>query len=127
MRASPSAIQHQPSRNLLKSELRLCVAPQVLAEFYAVVTNRRRVTVPFTPTEATTFIREVLSRVEMLPVPPSVVARWIELAERHGVTGSDVFDLQLAATMIENGIHRIFTYNRADFESLEGIEALTPE
>jgi toxin-antitoxin system PIN domain toxin len=125
--ASPSAVQHQASRNLLESKVRLCVAPQVLAEFYAVVTNRRRVTVPFTPTEARTFITEVLSRADLLPVPASVVDRWIELAERHGVTGSHVFDLQLAATMLENGINRIYTYNHADFESLEGVEALTPE
>jgi predicted nucleic acid-binding protein len=124
--ASPSALQHQPSRSLLESDVRLCVAPQVLAEFYAVVTDRRRVTVPFTPTEAQAFISELISRVEVLPVPASVVSRWIGLAERHGVVGADIFDLQLAATILENGISRIYTYNRADFERLRDLIVLTP-
>lgn len=30
----------------------VCVSPQVLAEFYAVITNPRRVSAPFTPDEA---------------------------------------------------------------------------
>jgi predicted nucleic acid-binding protein len=52
----------------------------------------------------------------MLPMLGTVVTRWMELAEKHGVTGADVFDLQLVATMPENGIRRIYTYNRSDFE-----------
>jgi predicted nucleic acid-binding protein len=38
-----------------------------------------------------------------------------------------VFDLQLAATTIENGVRRIYTYNRADFETVEELDVLTPE
>ncbi len=125
--ASPTVIQHQASRALLESELNLCVAPQVFAEFYAVVTSPRRVTVPFSPTEARAFINELVPRLDILPVPPAVVRRWTELAEHHRVTGANVFDLQLAATMIENGVKRIYTYNRADFEIVRELEVLTPE
>jgi predicted nucleic acid-binding protein len=124
--ASPSALQHQASRSLLESDVRLCLAPQVLAEFYAVVTDRRRVTIPFTPTEARTFISELIARMEVLSVPPSVVSRWIELALQHGVKGAGVFDLQLAATMLVNGVSRIYTYNGSDFESLTELSVLTP-
>lgn len=88
--ASRSALQHQASRALLESEIRLCVAPQVLAEFYAVVTNPRRVTVPFNPSEARAFVDELISRMEILPVPSAVVRRWSELAEpisSHGSQG----------------------------------------
>jgi predicted nucleic acid-binding protein len=42
------------------------------------------------------------------------------------VTGPDVFDFQIAATMIGNGVSRIYTYNRRDFEKVAGIEVLTP-
>jgi toxin-antitoxin system PIN domain toxin len=124
--ASPTAVQHRASRALLESELRLCVASQVFAEFYAVVTNPRRVTVPFTPTEARAFINELAQRMEILPVSAAVVNRWTELAERHSVNGANVFDLQLAATMIESGVRRIYTYNRADFEALTELDVLTP-
>ena len=62
----------------------------------------------------------------LLPVPPDVVLRWVELARRHPVTGGAIYDLQLAATMLGNGIHRIYTYNRPDFEPIDGVEVLTP-
>src|SRR5688572_2616998 len=109
--ASPAAPQYPASRALLESEAKLCVSPQVFAEFYSVVTNPRRVTLPFTPAEARAFIGALLPRLDVLPMIGAVVARWAELAERHGVTGADVFDLQLVATMLENGVRRIYTYN----------------
>jgi predicted nucleic acid-binding protein len=78
--ASPTAVQHRASRALIESDLNLCVAPQVFAEFYAVVTNSRRVTVPFTPSEARAFITELARNIEILAVPAAVVSRWTELA-----------------------------------------------
>ena len=62
----------------------------------------------------------------LLSVPTDVVARWMELARRRPVAGSRVFDLQLIATMLANGVSRIYTYNRSDFEPFEEIEVLTP-
>jgi len=37
-----------------------------------------------------------------------------------------IFDLQLVATMLANGIRRIYTYNRGDFERSTEIDVLTP-
>jgi predicted nucleic acid-binding protein len=125
--ASPAATQYRSSRALLESGAPgLCVAPQVLAEFYSVVTNPRRVTVPFTPAEACAFILEAVRVLTILPVPPRIVERWARLAQQYGVTGSDIFDLQLLATMLENGVQRIYTFNRVDFERFPGVLVLTP-
>ncbi len=62
-------IRHSPSKNLLQDGygLRLCVSPQVLSEFYSVITNAKRVTDPFTPTEATEFIRTLLGNQHVSP------------------------------------------------------------
>jgi len=82
--ASPAAVQYQASRALLESEIRLCVAPQVLAEFYAVVTNPRRVTAPFSPSEARAFINELAPRLEFcLYRPPLFLAEqnWRNVTE----------------------------------------------
>lgn len=38
-----------------------------------------------------------------------------------------MFDVQLAATVIENGVKRLYTYNSADFELIPDLEVLTPE
>ncbi len=43
------------------------------------------------------------------------VAGWMQLLQRRPVTGGDVFDLQIVATMQANGIQRIYTFNTDDF------------
>jgi len=37
-----------------------------------------------------------------------------------------VFDLQLVATLMANGVRRICTFNRKDFETFTGLEIITP-
>jgi predicted nucleic acid-binding protein len=47
------------------------------------------------------------------------------MLQRRPVTGGDVFDLQILATMQANGIQRIYTFNTGDFEVAE-LAVLTP-
>lgn len=107
----------------------LCVASQVLGEFYAIVTDRRRVAEPRKPEEALDAIAALLERpgLEVLPVPTDVVSRWTELVRRHPVTGGDVFDLQLVATMLGNGVRCIYTFNVDDFTPFAELEVLRPD
>lgn len=106
----------------------LCIAPQNLAEFYAIVTNGRRVPTPRTPEEALAVVEQFLERpgLELLPVPTDMVARWIALVRRRPVVGGDLFDVQLVATMLGNGITRIYTCNRDDFAPFAELEVLIP-
>jgi predicted nucleic acid-binding protein len=106
----------------------LCVAPQNLAEFYAITTNARRVPVPRKPAEALAVVEQFLERpgLELLPVPADIVSRWIALVRRHPVAGGDLFDLQLVATMLANGVTRIYTYNRDDFVPFTELEVIIP-
>jgi predicted nucleic acid-binding protein len=106
----------------------LCIAPQNLAEFYAIVTNARRVATPRKPEEALAVIEQFLERpgLELLPVPTDTVARWIALVRRRPVVGGDLFDIQLIATMLGNGITRIYTFNRDDFVPFSELEVITP-
>jgi predicted nucleic acid-binding protein len=48
------------------------------------------------------------------------------LLQRHPVTGGDVFDLQLVATMQANGVQRIYTYNTKDFEVFPELTVVVP-
>jgi predicted nucleic acid-binding protein len=106
----------------------LCLSPQVLAEFYAVITNARRVSAPFTIDEALAEIEELraLPGLTLLPVPLDAVDRWVALLREHPVAGRQVFDAQLVATMPGDSITRLYTFNRIDFEHFPGIEVLTP-
>jgi len=45
---------------------------------------------------------------------------------RHPVTGGNVFDLQLVATMQANSVQRIYTYNTKDFEVFPELTVIAP-
>ncbi len=67
-----------------------------------------------------------LPGLHLLPVPARAVQGWMELLGRHPVKGSDIFDLQIVATMKANGVGTIYTFNRNDFEVFPEILVLTP-
>jgi hypothetical protein len=93
-----------------------------------VITNPRRVTVASSPTEALRIIAALLALpgLRVLPIPARAVAGWIELLRRHPVTGGEVFDLQIVATMQANGVQRIYTFNTDDFTVFPELAAVTP-
>lgn len=127
-----SAPHHQAAAALLEraqsGDVDLCVVPQVLAEFYAVVTDPRRVSVALSVEKAIEAISTFLSMPGMteLPMPTDVVATWTDLARRHNVTRGDIFDVVLVASMLGNDVRRVYTYNRSDFERFSEIEVLEP-
>ena len=107
---------------------KLCFSSQILAEYYSVITNTRRVSKPRSAGEAIRAIQSLLDApgFELIPTPDNVVELWMKLINRHPVTGKDVFDLQIVATMNANQVSRICTFNRKDFEKFDELEVLTP-
>src|SRR5882724_1566617 len=124
---------HEPSRQLrdrgFRGEIPLVVTPQILMEFFAVITSPRRVTTPRSPEEARAEVEKYARTVNMLKIYPDSTAleHTIELLQRHPqVARQEVFDLFLVATMMANGVTRIYTYNQQHFTRFAGIEVLTP-
>ena len=124
------ARQHVASRGLLEagrnSSTTLYVTSQILCEFYSVVTNPRRVPKPRSSDEALRAIASLLVFLHVLPIPSRTVEGWMDLRRRHPVTGGDVFDLQIVPAMQANGVHRIYTFNRSDFEPFSEIAVEIP-
>ncbi len=124
--------QHAACRALLdrakQAGAGLCVAPQNLSEFFAVVTNPKRVTPAKSPVEALDLVSELLALagLTLLPAPMDVVDRWIDLVRGTPVAGAKVFDAQLVAVMLCNGVDSIYTFNVADFQSFGVVRVLTP-
>lgn len=68
----------------------------------------------------------VAPRAGNVPVPLDVVTRWIELCRKHPVKGAGIYDLQIVAAMLANGVHRIATFDAADFQAFAEIEVEIP-
>jgi predicted nucleic acid-binding protein len=126
------APQHTASRALLESARDplsvLYVTSQILCEFYSVITNPRRVVTASSSAEALSIISALLALrgLLVLPIPANAVAGWMDLLKRRPVTGSKVFDLQIVATMLANGVNRIYTYNSDDFEVFPELAVVEP-
>ena len=114
--------QYLASRSLVEEardpSATLYVTSQILCEFYSVITNTRRVKNACSPADAGRIISSLvaLPGLRVLPAPARVVAGWKNLLQRYAVTGAGIFDLQIAATMLANGVQRIYTFNVEDFE-----------
>jgi predicted nucleic acid-binding protein len=63
---------------------------------------------------------------KVLPTPAQAVTELLKLLKRSPVTGSDVFDLQIVATMQANNIQRIYTFNTDDFQKFPELAVITP-
>lgn len=128
----PAAPHHRACRDVLLTARSpgagLCVVPQILSEFYAIETSPKRTHQPHEPHEAIDAIERILEYpgIKLLSVPDSLVKRWLSLLRRHAVKGQRVFDLQLIATMLANGVHRIYTFDSKDFAVFDEITVLTP-
>jgi predicted nucleic acid-binding protein len=124
------APQHAVSRALLEEardgSASLYVTSQILCEFYSIVTNARRVARPRSPADASSAISGLLAFLNVLPVPARAVEGWLGLLRRNPVTGGDIFDLQIIATMQENGVQRIYTFNTEDFAAFRELSVVMP-
>lgn len=123
---------HAASRAMLEqaqsADARLCIVPQSLAEFFSLVTNPKRVPAAKSPAEALAVVEAIASLpgLEVLPVPIDVVSRWVDLCRQHPVKGAGIYDLQIIAVMLANGVRRICTYDRAGFASFSEISVEIP-
>lgn len=129
--AGASSPRHATAKELrdqaAEGQLEACIAPQVLTEFYAVVTNPRRFQPALTPSQAQKELRAYLSSSLKLILPKeTTVSHMLRLIGSRPVRSGRIFDVFLAATMLDNGVRIIYTENITDFEAIRGIEAVDP-
>lgn len=112
----------------LKGEVPVCICPQVLNEFFAIVTDPKRVSNPRTQKEALLEMEKYVSSKNILKIHPgpAIIEKILDLLKRYEITKQEIFDLQLVATMLSNNITRLYTYNQDDFSIFTEIEVLSP-
>jgi toxin-antitoxin system PIN domain toxin len=106
----------------------LFVSSQVLAEFFAVITNPKRVTLVMPPEDAIDAVRQIatLPGISVLPPPADLLERWLALSNRRLVKQAEVFDLSLVATMLAHDVRILYTYNLTHFQWCADIEVRAP-
>lgn len=121
---------HRASLKILRPTERelLYISPQILAEFYAVITSVSAVKNPISPLEAISRIKRLsqMPNIKILQISPQVQEKWLELLELNPVKGSQVFDLLHLATMLTSEIKRIYTFNDGDFNWYQNIDVIIP-
>ena len=105
-----------------------CLAPQVLCEFFAVVTNSRLFVPALSPKEAAGQMAIYWRKSHFQRVVPkeTTVERLLGLLEHHPVTEQRIFDAFLVATMLDSGVQIIYTQNVKDFEIYPELQVINP-
>ena len=103
------------------------VVPQNLVEFWTVATrpiadNGLRMA----PREAWEHVEDILRAFTFLPDTVGCFAHWFDLVNRYEVRGKTTHDARLVATLLDNSVRRLLTFNVRDFARYEAIRAESP-
>lgn len=102
------------------------VATASVLEFWSVVTHPAASGRPSTPREARDFVDALVDAGARLLAPgPAVGQRLLEAADRLGVVGPRVFDLQVAITALDHGATELWSHDRG-FVTLPGLRLVDP-
>ena len=127
--------QHEAAKALrdqgLSGDILVCISPQVLREFFSVMTNTgpRGPQTPLSSKQAAKQVKRYYESENFQTIYPggNIVPRLLSLLEEISITGRHIHDLFLAATMLENDVTRVYTYDPTVFSRVPGIEVLTPD
>jgi len=112
----------------MTGNISLCISPQVLFEFFAVITSPKRVNQPIKPQKAFEEMTKYLRTNHVIKIYPksNIIEKTIELCQKYNTKSQEIFDVQIVATMLSNGITTIYTYDTGHFSRFEEIEVFTP-
>lgn len=93
----------------------LRVSRQVLREYLSVVTRPQAWPVTITREEALADVEGIMIGCEVLEDGPLVMASLLHLCREFAVSGRQIHDANIVATMLTHGERRLLTFNSADF------------
>lgn len=105
----------------------LCYTSQNLAEFWNTCTRPLdRNGFALSPQETDRRAQLFENKLKLLPDGFAVHQEWRRILVTNGVSGVQVHDARLVASMRVNGIKRVLTFNEKDFVRYSDIEAVHP-
>ena len=126
--------QHQGAKSLrdrvLEGKYGACTSPQVLSEFFSSITHEGRggPETPLTTSEAAALVQKYYESedITLIYPGPQTIGLMLSFLAAHPVSGPRIHDIRIAATMIENGVNQIVTYDEHVFAHLPGITVVDP-
>jgi len=113
-------VARQLRDRVMRGEVPGCLSAQVL-------TDPRRVQNPLSPAQVCAEVSKYLSTsVRVIHRQPETMRVLLEIVERERIAKQQVHDAALVATMLTNGVRRIYTANTCDFEKFDEIEVMNP-
>jgi predicted nucleic acid-binding protein len=116
-------------RKIRTARNKLYISSQNCIEFWNVAT---RPTVKngfdLTPTDAQRMLQRIERLFSLLPETPAIYPEWRRLVVTYNVSGVQVHDAHLIASMKANSVTHILTFNISDFTryAVEGIVVVDP-
>jgi predicted nucleic acid-binding protein len=99
----------------------LFVSAQVLREYANVMTTHSALTRPVVARNIARF-----RAMTVLYDTPESLERWEQLREQFTVSGRNVYDCNIAATMLTNNVPHILTHNVQDFTRYKSLMTVLP-
>jgi predicted nucleic acid-binding protein len=113
--------------HLIASGCLLHYASQNLGEFWNVLTRPiSRNGYGYTPAEAHIEAQRVESKFQLLPDSIQVHQEWRRMLVEYEISGVQVHDARLLASMRVHGVRDILTFNTRDFARFTDIRAVAP-
>jgi predicted nucleic acid-binding protein len=125
-----SAPLHQTAisavQNLWNGGSELWVSRQILREFLVTVTRPQTFAAPQPVSIAIARVRYFQTRFKVVEDSPETTERLLALMAQVSVTGKQVHDANIVATMQTYGISHLLTHNTADFNRFAGLITVLP-
>jgi predicted nucleic acid-binding protein len=114
--------------DILTGNIKACLPYQSLYEFYAIITDPRRVEQPVELKEAREVIGAYIRARNVPKIYPrkSNLKNTFELLSKYNITKQEIFDVVFVATLLDNGVDGIITRNTKHFERFEFLKVLNP-
>lgn len=125
-----SSLQHKTAATFVEEIIEQhqpYLTSQNVIEFYSTITNPKRVESPLSHMQATSKVAQLVNGgfYKLVNPLPTTLSRLVELLKKITVQSTEIFDLQIAATMLDHGIDTIYTADTKIFTKV-GLNAINP-
>jgi len=123
---------HEPSKglveNALNGDIEAALSTQNLVEFYAIITDKKRLEHPLSPKRAKELVEFYCENkfLKVISPLPETITTLADLIEKHEPIGQAIFDFLLVATMKDHAISQIYTSNDRHFRIFDFLKIINP-